>query len=341
MVVLKFGGSSVGSLNRFINAVSIARYYVESGIPIVVVASALGGVTDELIGFLQGHTEGEDRKNGLSRSFYDRHLRQAEAVLSKASLGEFRVVLDAYLLELREWAGLAAPDSGTTARPLSRGAVRDHVLSMGERLSCRLFALALRDYGVASEPADATGFVLTDDAFGNARVDLPATRENIAAWYASLEPGVVAVVTGFIGATKTGQTTTLGRGGSDYSASLLATGLSAEKLERWTDVDGIYTSDPRRDKKARRLESIIMEDALSWNKAGKMGLHQKALDPLIQASIPMYVRSIDHPELPGTLIHPRQHRPSVWAAPVLLREFTRNPVPPPPFSSNSSSICAL
>ena len=119
------------------------------------------------------------------------------------------------------------------------------------------------------------------------------------------------MVTGFIGSAPDGRTTTLGRGGSDYSASILAAGLKAHKLERWTDVDGVYTSDPRLDPTARRLDCIVMEDALSWNKAGKMGLHRKALDPLIEARIPLFVRSTDEPDNPGTEVHPRRYQQAV------------------------------
>ena len=118
---------------------------------------------------------------------------------------------------------------------------------------------------------------------------------------------VVPVITGFLGGTRSGETTTLGRGGSDYSASIIATALSAEGLERWTDVDGVYTADPNVDPDAQKLDQIVMSDAMAWNRTGKMGIHRKALDPLLEASIPMFVRSIDLPDDPGTAILPRCH----------------------------------
>jgi aspartate kinase len=112
------------------------------------------------------------------------------------------------------------------------------------------------------------------------------------------------VVTGFIGSTADGRTTTLGRGGSDYSAALLAHSLAAEVMERWTDVDGIYTADPRADRSAQRLACIVLEEARAWNQAGRLGMHRKALDPLVTAGIPVRVRSTAAPEKSGTWIVP-------------------------------------
>jgi aspartate kinase len=137
------------------------------------------------------------------------------------------------------------------------------------------------------------------------------TDRQVSSWYGRLPERSVPVVTGFIGGTADGSTTTLGRGGSDYSASLIATALRAERLERWTDIDGVYTSDPKVDPTAHKLERIVMADALAWNRTGKMGIHKKTLEPLLEASIPMYVRSIDTPEVPGTAILPRRHRLAV------------------------------
>ena len=183
-------------------------------------------------------------------------------------------------------------------------ALRDEVLAAGERLSVPLVAGLLDEEGLTSEPTDAAALVQTDGAHGSALVDLEATYSRIQAWHTRLPEAVVPVVTGFIGSTQAGATTTLGRGGSDYSAALFAAALGADALERWTDVDGLYTDDPRRNAAAERLEQIVLEEAWAWNHAGRLGMHRKALDPLVAAGIPVYVRSTASPDASGTAILP-------------------------------------
>jgi aspartate kinase len=115
----------------------------------------------------------------------------------------------------------------------------------------------------------------------------------------------VPILTGYIGRSITGRTTTLGRGGSDYSAALIAEALSARKLDRWTDVDGIHTANPRLDPSARRFSFLLAEDASTWNAAKALGMHEQAFDPVVRGCIPVHVRSTLHPHGDGTLILPR------------------------------------
>jgi aspartate kinase len=171
-------------------------------------------------------------------------------------------------------------------------------------MSVPLLALALREGGIDAEPFDAAPLVRTDESVGQAQVDVDETYRLVRSWYGGLDHEIIAVVTGFVGATKDGQVTSLGRGGSDYSAALLACALKAEALERWTDVDGLYTWDPRKRCGARRLATIVLSDAVAWNHAGRLGMHRRALDPIVAASIPVYVRSTFLPERPGTVILP-------------------------------------
>lgn len=298
MVVLKFGGSSVGQPGRFKTAVTIVKKYRASGLQPVIIASALSGVTDRLVQAATDCNEAAFDQEAFLHWMLERHTTHASLVLSEAAQNRFSEILAEYIRSLLEILN-AIKDTGNER---TRAAQKDALLAIGERLSVRLFALALSDAGIEAGPVDADTLIQTDASFGAATVHFAETYAAIQAWYGALDKDTLPVVTGFIGRAPDGRTTTLGRGGSDYSASILAAGLRAHRLERWTDVDGVYTSDPRLDPNARRLDYIIMEEALSWNKAGKMGLHRKTLDPLIEARVPLFVRSIDTPAKSGTMV---------------------------------------
>ena len=188
---------------------------------------------------------------------------------------------------------------GNSALPPNQA---DDVLALGERLSARLLADVLMSRGIHALPVDAANLILTGDQFGQAKVFEKNTLDQIANWYTDLEDRVVPVVTGFIGSDKKGRTTTLGRGGSDYSAALFAAGVCARRLERWTDVDGIYDRDPNLYPDAIRYDELVLEEILDLNHEGLLGMHRKALDPLVQRQIPIKVHGIDDPDGPGTLI---------------------------------------
>ena len=305
MVVLKFGGSSVGHPGRFNTAKEIVHMYLEKGDPPVIIASALSGVTDRIVEAAERGSSGVYDTLPFLTWMKERHLDHATSVLEAHSRSRFLGVLKDYLRFAERTLDEMFEEAETVPT------ARDKLLAMGERLSVHLFACALTDDNIDAVAVDAATLIRTDNSFGSGRVDTRETYSRIETWFASVPETTVPIVTGFIGGTSEGNTTTLGRGGSDYSASLLAAGLRAKKLERWTDVDGVYTSDPRKDPTAKKLDYVVMEDALSWNKAGKMGLHRKALDPLIEARIPLFVRSIDLPDEPGTAVHPRRYKQAI------------------------------
>jgi len=307
MVVLKFGGSSVGQPERFGNALAIVQQYREKGIRPVVIASALSRVTDRLVEAGEGCCTDEFDTGLFLQWMHERHTKHASSVLPSVVRSRFNQSLSVFLYRTHNtMEGLKQETD-----PASILAAKDEILAVGERLSVHLFANALIGNGLKAVPVDAAALIQTDNTFGAGSVYPEATNLKIQKWFSSLPDDVIPVVTGFIGSAPDGRTTTLGRGGSDYSASILAAGIGASKLERWTDVDGVYTSDPNVDPKAKRLDYIVMEDVLSWNKAGKMGLHRKALDPLIGARIPLFVRSIDSPDKPGTEVQPRTYQQAI------------------------------
>lgn len=303
--VLKFGGTSVGTVERLHRAVRIIRDAVATCRPLVVV-SAAGDVTDELV-----RAADEAPHSPASAAQWAEHIVERYRTLAvkglddealRAQYGSIlharRSALRSALQSRQHRQGSSAGGSGPEA-----SAARDAVLATGERLMAPLLAAALTDAGCRAQAEDAASLIRTDATPGCAAVRWRPTRQRVRAWGRSWTDGV-AVVTGFIGGTADGTTTTLGRGGSDYSAALLARALDADRLERWTDVEALYTRDPAENDDARRLSRISMTRARDWTKEGRLGLHPRALDPLTAADIPVHVRGIHRPDAPGTHIVP-------------------------------------
>nr|WP_304189467.1 aspartate kinase [Rhodothermus marinus] len=294
--VLKFGGTSVGSAEL---VARVADLIVEATTThrVVVVVSAAAGVTNELVAAWDALQQGTLDMPALLARLRQRHRALAQVLSGHAALRRsYLATLEETLVRLARLLEVARHDRDS--------AWRDEVLAVGERLMAPLLAAVLRARGVAAFAQDAIALICTDAQYGEANVDLEATRERVQRWFARVGRHTVPVVTGFIGATPEGRTTTLGRGGSDYSAALLAALLGAEVLERWTDVDGLYTEDPRKSPDARRYQTLVLEEAWAWNHAGKLGMHRKALDPLVAAGIPVHIRSTLAPERPGTWLLP-------------------------------------
>lgn len=298
--VMKFGGSSVGSTERLKQAVAIVGKAAASH-RMVVVASALSMVTRQLDAAVEALQAGTGKEREVLENIRTRHRRQAAELLKDATLPRYEALLEERLEGLRRTFERARQGGATPA-------LRDEVLACGEQLSVPLVALALADAGLDAASADATRLICTDDTHGAANVDFEETARRVREWHAQLPEERVPVVAGFIGATAEGATTTLGFEGSDYSAALLAAILKAKVLERWTDVDGIYTDDPSVNENAERIDCIIMEEAAAQNEAGRLGMHPKTLRPLLEACVPVHVRSVKNPEGPGTRVIPQaQH----------------------------------
>jgi aspartate kinase len=182
---------------------------------------------------------------------------------------------------------------------------RDAISSLGERLAVPIVVAALRQQGIASDAFEATELIITDASHGAADPWLDVTRERCEARLRPLlERGVVPVVTGFIGATAEGVLTTFGRGGSDYSATILGAALGADDVVIWTDVDGILTADPRLVSNACTLAEISYREALELAYFGAKVLHPKTLRPVLHQGIPLWIRNTFSPEKPGTKITP-------------------------------------
>lgn len=288
--VLKFGGTSVGSGAALQRIVDIVRSTAQRH-RVVLVVSAASGVTDLLEAHLQGSYSG---KQLVERLWIRQHVL-ATGVLQPSDLRFYEATLRAQLAKVARQAYSLEHDEP---------AREDWVRAVGERIHAPLVTLLLQAAGLDALMQDAASLIRTNDTFGNALVDVDVTRQQVRDWHARLPATTIPVVTGFIGGTANGVTTTLGRGGSDYAAALLAASLRATVLERWTDVDGLYTRDPRMSDEAEHLPCVKLEEAWQWNRAGRLGMHRKMLDPLVHAAVPVHIRCTAMPEAQGTWLLP-------------------------------------
>jgi aspartate kinase len=296
---MKFGGTSVGDAERILGVAQIVRDAARAE-RIVVVVSAVSGVTDMLIMAAQRAAEKQVFEAlQLVLNVQKRHAEIAEGLGLDGEKAGLHGELQALVGELQNFIQSVSILGEVTPRTL------DYISGIGERMSCRLVAAALRGAGCPAEAVEATRFLVTDDHFGSAFPLMVHTEERAKAVLGPmLDAGTVPVVTGFIGATEDGFTTTLGRGGSDYSASIVGTVLGASEIIIWTDVDGVMTANPRVVAEARTLPQISYLEAAELSYFGAKVLHPKTIAPAVERRIPVYIRNSFRPEAPGTLIGP-------------------------------------
>jgi aspartokinase/homoserine dehydrogenase 1 len=300
LLVMKFGGTSVGDASCVARTAKIIAGVAKEN-PCVVVVSAMSGVTNRLIEAAKTAQAGNATE---AEAIMDALRQQHEAALlsllsDEQKRGRLRQRIEPVLAEGRRLCEGTALLRELTPRTL------DAISSLGERLSAPLVAAAVHELGVCSEAVEATELVVTDAFHGGAEPQMELTREKSQARLRPLlEKGIVPIVTGFIGATAEGQLTTLGRGGSDYSATILGAALEADEVIIWTDVDGVLTADPRLVPEARTIPVISYREAAELAYFGAKVLHPKTLNPVIQAAIPVWIRNSFAPEKPGTKITP-------------------------------------
>ena len=295
MIVLKFGGTSVGTAEAIRQVVRIVAG-AQGRSPIVVV-SATSGTTDALIRAARRAEAGD--------------LSSAQSELAQVAGRHHNLVADLLGVKgqpvLREVADLteraaALLSSVAILRELTRRSM-DAITSYGERVSAPIVAAALDTSGVRAEALSTEGIIVTDERFGEAAPLAAETRERAEKQLTPrLGYGVVPVLTGFIGATREGVTTTLGRGGSDYSASILAAALSAEEVLIYTDVNGIMSADPRSVPEARPLERVSYDEAQELSFFGAKVIHPRTVLPAIEARIPVRILNTFDASFAGTLI---------------------------------------
>jgi bifunctional aspartokinase / homoserine dehydrogenase 1 len=292
MKVKKFGGSSVATPQRIKSIIDILQ--TEEGYDYTLVFSAFGGVTDQLIKMSAQAVEGNHEYRSTLNQLEVRHLDAVRSLLSvqmqnpvlarvKILLNELENVLQGVFL-LRE----------QTLRTL------DYIMSFGERLSAYIISQALNHHGIATEFLDARNVIRTNSHFGYAAVDFAVTNQLIQKHFA--EARNVQVITGFIGSDQKGNTTTLGRSGSDYTAAIFAAALQASDLEIWTDVDGMMTADPRKVTKAFSVPEMTYQEAMELSHFGAKVIFPATMQPAMIQAIPILIKNTFNPTHAGTII---------------------------------------
>jgi bifunctional aspartokinase / homoserine dehydrogenase 1 len=298
--VVKFGGTSVGDAPRIRKVVEIVRDAARES-DVVVVVSAMSGVTNKLVE-AAAHSEAGNREavEMIFEMLRERH-RAAAAALIHSAPARNRIHRE---LEQVFQEGERLCQGTVLLRELTLRA-RDSISSLGERLSAPIVGAALAECGVRSQAIEATELVVTDSCHGAASPLMDLTRKRCEARLRPLlREGEMPVVTGFIGATADGILTTLGRGGSDYTATILGAALNADEVIIWTDVDGLMTADPRLVPGAATIPEISYREAADLAHCGAKVLHPKTISAVTSSGIPLWIRNTFFPELPGTRITP-------------------------------------
>jgi aspartate kinase len=324
-LVIKFGGTSVGGGAQFVRAASIAAEAARDN-PVAVVVSAMSGTTDTLLGYARMSSGWvrqalEDGTHGASiaelrRTLAERHLHAArEAVAAEHLPGVEGRVVD-LLGELEEVMG--TPSEHAKAR-------RAEIAVYGERLSAEILAGAISSQGIPSDVVAADP-IATDTRFGEAEVDPPATRERAARHVSPLlDRGLVAVVPGYVGRSPRGLSTTLGRGGSDLSATVLGRALDSDEVWIMSDVDGVLDADPRLVPDANLMPRLSYREAGIFAGLGAKVLHPRTMEPASEAGIEVFVRNTFAPDGAGT--HVTGFDPGAGVRCVALRQNVAMEIP--------------
>jgi aspartate kinase len=301
ILVMKFGGTSVGSPQALLHATRIISNAKDEWPHVIVVVSALSGVTNLLLDCAEKASAGgtgiikttanelRERHNNIITELIDNETVQKKT----------RAEIDMLVVQFENLCNAIRVLGEYTPRAM------DAIVSLGERFSVRLVSAILVSKGLAALHIDADKFLVTDESFQNAHPDMAATREKTSkVIIPALEADNIPVITGFIGATKDGVTTTLGRGGSDYSAALIASALEASEVWIWTDVNGVMTADPRLVPQARTIDVLSYREVAELAYFGAKVLHPKTIRPVIEAGIGLRVCNTFSPDQPGTRIIP-------------------------------------
>jgi aspartokinase/homoserine dehydrogenase 1 len=292
MKILKFGGSSVATPVRIRAVIEIVRSYLPGDVALVF--SAFGGVTDQLIQISELAWKGDATYKEKLIEVEKRHLDTLRELISISRQTSLLAQVKFQINELEDVLHGVFLVKERTPRSL------DYIMSFGERLSNFIIAEVFKENGMAAEFLDARTVVRTDSHFGYAKVDFEITNKLIREHFKHHD--ALQIVTGFIGTSETGETTTLGRSGSDYTAAILAGALHATDLEIWTDVDGMMTADPRLVKKAFTVPTMSYEEAMELSHFGAKVIFPATMKPAMAQNIPLWIKNTFNPKHAGTLI---------------------------------------
>ncbi len=296
-LVMKFGGTSVGSVDALMKVTQIVKDARIEYARVVVITSAMSGVTNLLLDSAALASQGKvDSLPKAESSLREKHFAAADALIMDEELREAtKSEINSLIFSLIDLCKAIAVLGEASPRVL------DTVASIGERMCIRLLGAILESAGVNAKAIESTGFIVTNAHFQHAHPDFKVTTEKTRKLLNPLlENNIIPVTTGFIGATPEGVITTLGRGGSDYSAAIIGAVLPADDVWIWTDVDGIMTTDPRIVKGARTLSEITYSEVAELAYYGANVLHPKTIRPVVDAGIGLRICNTFNPSHPGT-----------------------------------------
>ena len=305
MKVLKFGGSSLADGERIRSVAEVVAEAARAD-RVAVVLSAMKGVTDQLIAAARAAEAGTDGFKPILETIRGKHFDAVRFLFRPADQAAVLTPLALMCNELEEILHGVELIRECSPRTL------DLVMSFGERLSCQLSAAYMRASGMDAVLVDAREMIVTDDHFGSALVDFDRTYRRIEERLSAVKG--TAVIPGFIGATDKGVTTTIGRNGSDYTASIIGAGARAGVIEIWTDVDGVLSADPRLVPEAFVIPRLSYEEAMELSYFGAKVIHPYTMVPAVERNIPLLIKNSLNPSAPGTLIAPGDAGASVGRA---------------------------
>ena len=295
MIVLKFGGSSVGKPDRIKNIYSIVKPRIDGGENLCIVCSAFGGVTDQLISMIETAAIGDSKYLEIIEACKQRHYSSTEELLTGDARKDLLAQIDILFLKLENVL------KGVFLLKEASDRSYDYVMSFGERLSNLSIAHFFNANELPSVFLDARDIIKTNSEFRSARVYKEDTYKNIAE-VVERNKSKTKIITGFIASDQHGRTTTLGRGGSDYTAALFAAALNAKQLEIWTDVDGVLTTNPKVVSSAYPIKEMSYVEAMEMSHFGAKVIYPPTILPVNEKGIPTYIRNTFNPDYVGTLI---------------------------------------
>ena len=296
MQVLKFGGSSVGTPEAITNVIAIVKQHVQTK-PAIVVVSAMSGVTDQLILLAQSASQGNEAYKTIIQNLEQKHLDAVRALLPIQQQSGTLSMVKQLINEIESNCEGLFMLRELTMR------MQDRLISYGEILSSKIIAAAFEAEGVDQVWLDSRELIKTNSKYFNAVVDRSLTNQTIQAYFASSSnEHALYIAPGFIASDAEGNTTTLGRGGSDYTGAIYAAALKASVLEIWTDVSGMMTADPRMVQNAKEIPKISYQEAMELSHFGAKIIYPPTIQPVMYENISVRIKNTFEPEHPGTLI---------------------------------------
>jgi aspartokinase/homoserine dehydrogenase 1 len=296
MQVLKFGGSSVGTTEAISKVIAIVKARVQTT-PTIVVVSAMSGVTDQLILLAQTASQGNEAYQTIIQSIAEKHEEAVRTLFPTAQQARALNMVKQLIQEIESNCTELFNQSALSLR------MQDRLMSYGEILSSKIIAAAFEAEGVDQVWLDARAMIKTNSSYSSAIVDRVLTNQTIQQYFTNpANQHALYLAPGFIASDAAGHTTTLGRGGSDYTGAIYAAALNASILEIWTDVSGMMTADPRMVQHAKAIPKISYQEAMELSHFGAKIIYPPTILPVMHAHIPVWIKNTFEPEHPGTLI---------------------------------------